>query len=90
MLRVIATVIAVFVIGFFEFANNTVGTLVVGKIAGSQFDASDVSYLQTQAIFGISGLIGNLIALAAVAIIAWIWWNPVKSLFAEANKELTD
>lgn len=90
MFRVIATVAAVFVIGFFEFFNSTVGTLVVGKVAGSQFDASDSSYLQTQAVFGVSNLVGNLISVASVLIIAAIWYGPVKRWFIELNKELTD
>jgi hypothetical protein len=68
-----AVLCAVWMTGF-----NMTSTLMMGKIAGRQFDASDTSYLVTQAAFRSYNFLDFVTGLIAIGVLALIWFRPVK------------
>ena len=75
---------------------NIAATLGTGKIAGSQFDASDSAYVATQAIFRSVNLLSTITAVFALVVLLLIWLKPLRALiaglmmlvFLQLNKEL--
>lgn len=80
-------VMTVLVWGLWAFGQYMIGAtqpLVSGRLAGMQFDNSDLSYLGAQ--LGISA-VGGLTAintLLAILVLVAIWYRPVKALLAAA------
>lgn len=57
---------------------NMASTLMLGKIAGRQFDASDTSYLVTQAAFRSYNFLDFITGLIALGVLFLIWFRPIK------------
>jgi hypothetical protein len=78
--RFISTILIVLIATVVNLLVNTPATLFLGQNAGRQFEASDQSYLITQALFrGYSG-ISIFITAVALASIVLIWFKPVKKM----------
>jgi hypothetical protein len=75
--RITATIAFIAVYSFINFMLSATSTLVTGKIAGSQFESSDVAYLTSQ--FGMR-LFGNLgiHSFLLICILVALWWKPIK------------
>lgn len=76
--RGVLTVVAFAVYGWINYLLNPIATLGAGKIAGKQFENSDVSYVAAQ--FGMdffSHLGAPFVVL--LGIVAVIWWKPAKA-----------
>lgn len=76
--RIALTAIWALLCGFWITTSNTAATLGLGKIAGNQFDASDGSYLATQAAFRGFNFLSLVTVLMAFGVLALIWYRPVK------------
>jgi hypothetical protein len=70
---ILASLCAVWMTGF-----NVTSTLLLGQIAGRQFDASDTSYLVTQAAFRSYNFLDFITTVMMLGILALIWYRPVK------------
>lgn len=76
--RIIATLIVV-VVGFFgKSMFNGLSTLALGKVAGMQFEASDMSYLQAKGAVSLIGHIEPLTGMIIAVLFCLIWWTPFK------------
>lgn len=77
--RIILSAISIVVFGWINLGLQGVSMLATGKIAGQQFDNSDVSYIENlygQAFFGHLALSG----LALLIVLALIWYKPIRGL----------
>jgi hypothetical protein len=76
--RVVMTIIWVGLCSLGSVMLNVPATLGLGKIAGSQFDASDSSYLATQAAFRSFNFLSAVTVLLALGVLLAIWYRPLK------------
>jgi len=83
VLRTILTIVSILGYGWINYLLKPVATLGAGKIAARQFDASDLSYAVSQ--FGVDFFSHlGIPFVILVAVLALIWWKPVKSILAPA------
>jgi hypothetical protein len=76
------TILTLLVLGGALFGlHHEVSTLVVGKVAGSQFEASDLSYLTTQAVFHGFRALDAVLGFVTLGLLAVVWWTPVRRVF---------
>ena len=83
VLRMALTFAAILSYGWINYLLSPIGTLGAGKMAAKQFDASDTSYIIAQFGMDFFSHIG-VPFFVLLAIIAAIWWKPVKSILAPA------
>jgi hypothetical protein len=82
--RIVGTVCVIFCWWLFAFVINLPETLIVGKAAGMQFDASDQAYVASQSIFAVFRGVRLIETLAGLIILALIWWRSAKALVVAA------
>lgn len=78
--RAIASIVMIFAYGWINYLLNPIATLGAGKIAGKQFEASDVAYITSK--FGMDFF--SHLGLPFVILLAglvWLWWKPAKEFF---------
>ena len=83
LVRILVTVIAFSIYGIINAITDSTGTLIAGKVAGNQFDASDSSYIMTNIIFSTLhsfhfGVVFWLLVVVLVSI--WTPWKFLKNL----------
>ncbi len=79
--RAIVSVALIFAYGWINYLMNPIAALGAGKMAGRQFDASDLSYVTAQFGMDFFSHLG-VPAIALVAVLALIWWKPAKVAIA--------
>lgn len=80
--RFISTLLLFGIWGTLEVFFNAGSTLAVGKVAGQQFDASDVGYFATQGAFSLFRGLGAVLTFGMLAAIFAVWYRPAKKLIA--------
>jgi hypothetical protein len=81
--RIIGTIAIVVGATMLNIFFNVPSTLLLGNLAGKQFEANDQSYLTVQAAFRTYNGISVLIIAIAAGIIAMIWYKPTKDYIAK-------
>ncbi|MHB8483888.1 MAG: hypothetical protein ACYDBV_14345 [Nitrospiria bacterium] len=79
--RIILSVLTIFGSWFLSSIYQPVSTLVLGNVAGNQFQPSDGAYLQTQAIFTGFHSVDFLFFIVPLVILLFIWFGPLKKLW---------
>src|SRR6266550_94819 len=80
--RIALTVLLFAVAGVAEFVLNAPATLILGQMAGKQFEVNDLSYLATQGAFGGYRFLQGIITIAFLALLAAIWLKPLLTFVA--------
>jgi len=83
--RLIATVAAFVVAGAADVIYNPTATLITGKVAGDQFQNSDVSAITVPLTFSVVNGVGGLMSLLLLIALVAIWAKPVLKLIADAT-----
>ena len=78
--RIISTILLVVATIIVNLLVNVPATLVLGQNAGRQFEASDQSYLVTQALFRTFNGISGFIWFVTFAVILLIWLKPIRKV----------
>ena len=78
LIRIILSVLAIIFYGFSNYLFNPVSTVLTGKVAGQQFNNSDVSYAKSMIGMDFFSHIGILFVLLLLVIFLIIWWKPFK------------
>ena len=84
--RVIGTVGAFFAYGSVYTVYNSFATLITSKVAGDQFQNSDVSAITVPLTFNVVQGVGGLCSLALVVVLIAIWYRPIIKLIADATE----
>jgi len=84
-LRVVLSVIAVFLYSWINTIINPMAVIVSGDAAGQQFANSNAAYVQAAYIMRFIGGLG-IPVIALVAALVAIWWAPVQSLRANRRR----
>lgn len=80
--RLVGTLVALTGYGMLNTATDSIGSLVAGKVAANQFDASDSSFVITNIIFNSLHTFHFGVAfwlLIVALIIIWAPWKIVKA-----------
>jgi hypothetical protein len=80
--RGVATALVLFVVGVLTFVTSTAETLMVGKAAGSQFEPSDMSYLNFLALSRMFGWGHMILWFLTCLVLLGIWWGPIRKWVA--------
>lgn len=67
---------------------NSASTIVLGTVAGNQFENSNLAHIETNAIFSAFSFINITISLVVFLIILGIWFKPLKNFFNEVKEEI--
>lgn len=79
--RSIFTIAALISFGWLNLGIDTVSTIAAGKVAGTQFDASDGAYVASQVGMAFFSHLAVSIPMLLIALLA-IWWTPIRILLA--------
>ena len=77
--RIMLTLASLFGYSFLTNLYGPVAQLVTGKVAGDQFQNSDVAYLKTMYTFSFFNGVNSIFSLALLLVLIAIWFKPVKS-----------
>lgn len=81
ILNLIMTFFVVTIGGIVKTVFNSASTIVVGNVAGSQFDASNASALVTSAVFSTSSALDMIVYLVVPLLIILIWYPMIRDGF---------
>ena len=83
--RIIGTIVALAVYSSIAALYSPIATLVSGQLAGNQFANSDAAYLTTVYAFSALSGVGIAMSLALLAVLALIWYKPIRSAVTAAS-----
>jgi len=82
--RVIGTVVATLVYGWIMMVYSPQATLVTAETAGRQLDNTDAGYLTAIHTMNVFSATGTVLTVLFVAVLAVIWYRPVRDTFNRA------
>lgn len=85
IVRLVCSVAAILLYGWINFVLNPVATLVTAQMAGKQFENSDASYVASSIGMNIFSHFG-IPFIVLLAVLASIWWRPVRGLLRESGR----
>lgn len=77
--KLLQTTVVMIVAAALSFLLNTSGLLVLGHMAGVQFQPNDQAYLVNQGALTLYRALGATIVMAVIFVLALIWWKPIKA-----------
>lgn len=80
--KLVWTIIVLVAFASFSMAYNMGATLVLGQVAGDQFNASNLDYLKTGLIFNTASGITQIAGLVTLVTIGGIWFTTIKKFLA--------
>jgi hypothetical protein len=86
--RVIGTVVTTLIYGWVMMAYSPQATLIAGQAAGRQLDNTDEGYLSAVYTMNIFSAIGTVMTVIFIAILAAIWFKPVKDAIRKVSRSL--
>jgi hypothetical protein len=86
-LRILLTVIELFVTGFLVSYVSNKGTVITGGIAAQQFDNRDMSAVL--AAMNTISYAPAILGVALVALLVLTWWGPLKKMFSTIDDRTT-
>ena len=86
--RVIGTVVATLLYGWIMMVYSPQATLITAETAGQQFNNSDAGYLAAIHTMNLFSAVGTVMTVLFVAILAVIWYRPVRDLFTRGSQML--
>jgi hypothetical protein len=86
--RVIGTVITTLLYAWAMMAYTPHAALITGEAAGQQFDNTDSGYVTAVYTMSFFSAVGTIMTVVFVAILAAIWFKPVKEAIKRASQPL--
>jgi hypothetical protein len=86
--RVIGTVVATLLYGWIMMVYSPQATLITAETAGRQLDNTDAGYLTAIHTMNFFSAVGTILTVFFVAILAVIWYRPVRDMFNRASQPL--
>ncbi len=84
--RVILSAVAIIVYGVVNGILHPVQAILVGQMAGRQFESNDWTYVQTITGMNLVSYIG-IPSIVLFLLLVWIWWKPISILLKQLSED---